>query len=67
MGIAVGYALGAKGGRQWYEEFKNAAARDAAPEPAPPVSDVTAVDARSRMQQLIGNGLRASSRMLRDS
>jgi hypothetical protein len=65
LGVAVGYALGAKGGRQWYEQFKNLAAPPPVAAPAPPVLEEP-VSPRSKVQQLIGDGLRASSKMLRE-
>lgn len=66
LGIAVGYALGAKGGRPLYDQVKNAASRVDSTEPARTLPDTTA-EPRSRMQQLLGDGLRATSRLLRAS
>ena len=66
IGVALGYVLGAKGGRQWYEQFKNLAAPPLVAEPAPPVLEEP-LSPRSKVQRLIGDGLRASSRMLREA
>lgn len=66
IGVAVGYAIGARGGRSLYDEVRNAASRVGSMEPAPTLPDTTA-EPRSRMQQLLGDGLRATSKLLRAS
>jgi hypothetical protein len=66
LGVAVGYAIGIKGGRPLYGQVKDAASRVGSTEPAQNLRDATA-EPRSRVQQLLGDGLRATSRLLRAS
>jgi len=64
LGVAAGYVLGARAGRDRYEQIKTATAKIAEQEQVQVALDATA-EPRSVAQDLLGKGLRAASRGLR--
>jgi len=66
LGVAVGYAIGVKGGSPLYSQVKDAASRVGSTEPAQVLGDTTA-EPRSKVKQVLGDGLRATSKLLRAS
>ena len=66
LGVAVGYALATRARWQRPELLEEAATSLGSIEPSPADLETTE-SSRSKVQQLIGDGLRASSRMLRES
>ena len=65
LGVAAGYVLGAKAGRQRYDQLKDATSRISSIEPVQSALESTA-EPRSRVKLLVSKGLRATSDMLRD-
>jgi len=66
IGVGVGYVLGAKAGRDRYEQLKTASAKFAEQEQIQTALEVTA-EPRSKAQDLFGKSLRAASSALRSS
>ncbi len=64
LGVAAGYVLGAKAGRERYERIKTATAKIAEQEQVQVAIEATA-EPRSTAQRLMGRSLRAASRTLR--
>ena len=64
LGVAVGYVLGARAGRDRYEQIKTATAKLAEQEQVQVALEATA-EPRSTAQRLMGKSLRAASRGLR--
>jgi hypothetical protein len=64
LGVAAGYVLGARAGRDRYEQIKNATAKIAEQEQIQVAIEATA-EPRSTAQRLMGKSLRAASRTLR--
>ncbi len=66
LGVAAGYVLGARAGRQRYDQIKDATTRISSTEPVQVALETTA-EPRSRLQHLVSKGLRATSDLLRDT
>lgn len=64
IGAGVGYVLGAKAGRERYEQLKGVTAKIAEREQVQTALEAT-VEPRSRIQLMISDQLRAASRTLR--
>ena len=64
LGVAAGYILGARAGRERDEQIKTATAKIAEQEQVQVALDATA-EPRSTAQRLMGKSLRAASRTLR--
>ena len=66
IGVAAGYVLGARAGRERYDQLRSATTRIAEQEPVQAALEATS-EPRSKVQQVLGRGLRATSNLLRDS
>jgi len=66
LGVAAGYMLGTKAGRRPTEQTKYSTPPVRSIEPARTMPEAT-TEPRSKVQQLVGNGLRATSKLLRET
>ena len=66
IGVGIGYVLGARAGRERYEQLKTATAKLAEQEQVQVALEATAAP-RSKAQELFAKGLRSASSALKKS
>ncbi len=66
IGVGVGYLLGARAGRERYDQIKTATAKITEQEQVQVALEATA-EPRSRAQELFAKGLRSASTALRNA